>query len=181
MLPLKAFVNALQNTLRYPDCCVRAFPFLDGRLEHHHAGLVLEKPPDRFDVELPEFPHFGRCVMPFDWSRIFHRIARIVKWGGHRCLVRNHAVLACGSETCPQAFESGGRVSSWTLLSLFSRRTRWSIMEALGLSIHVRDVPGSPLVAMPHAEEFDNVPAPFRAWNADSLAQTQVSTRSVAK
>jgi hypothetical protein len=41
-------------------------------------------------------------------------------------------------------------------------------MEALGLSILVRDVPGGPLVTMPPAEEFDNVPAPFRAWNADS-------------
>jgi hypothetical protein len=94
MLPLKAFVNTLQNTLRYPDCLVLASPFFDGRLEHDHAGLVLEKPSDRFDVELPEFRYFGRWVMPFDWSRSFHRIARIGKWGGHRCLVRNHAVVA---------------------------------------------------------------------------------------
>ena len=63
MLPLKAFVNALQNTLRYPDCLVRASPFLDRRLEHHHARLVVEKPSDRFDVELPEFRHFGRRVV----------------------------------------------------------------------------------------------------------------------
>ena len=52
-------MNVLQNTLRYPDCLVRASPFFDGRLEHDHAGLVLEKLSDCFDVELPEFRDFG--------------------------------------------------------------------------------------------------------------------------
>jgi hypothetical protein len=50
MLPLKALVNALQNTLRYSDCRVRAFPFFEGSLKHQHTGLVSEKPSDRFDI-----------------------------------------------------------------------------------------------------------------------------------
>ena len=50
MLPLKAFVNTLQNTLRYPDCLVRAFAFFDGGLEYYHAWLVLKKSPDRFNI-----------------------------------------------------------------------------------------------------------------------------------
>jgi hypothetical protein len=49
------------------------------------------------------------------------------------------------------------------------------------LSILMRDVPGSPLVAMPAAEELDYVPAPFRARNADSVPQAQISARSVAE
>jgi hypothetical protein len=63
MLPLKAFVNTLQNTLWYPDCLVRAFPFFDRGLEHQYPELVLEKPSDRFDIEFPEISHFGRCEM----------------------------------------------------------------------------------------------------------------------
>lgn len=94
MLPLKAFVNTLQNTLRYSNCLVRAFPFFDGGLEYQYPELVLEKPSDRFDIEFPEIRHFGRRVMPFDWSRSFQRIGKIGKDGGHRCLVRYHAVLA---------------------------------------------------------------------------------------
>jgi len=88
MLPLKASVNALQNALRYSDCLVRASPFLDGRLERHHAGLILEEPSDRFDVELPEFGYFGRRIVAFVRSGCFRQIAKISKYGKHRYLPR---------------------------------------------------------------------------------------------
>ena len=72
MLPLKAFVNALQNTLRYSNCLVRASPSFDGRLEHYYTRLVLEEPPDRFDIKLPKFCDFGRRVVALDWAVGFH-------------------------------------------------------------------------------------------------------------
>jgi hypothetical protein len=83
MLPLKALVNALQNTSRYPDCLVRASPFFDGRLEHHHTGLVLEKPSDRFDIELPEFRQFGRRVVALGRSGRFDRSSMTSERSGH--------------------------------------------------------------------------------------------------
>ena len=83
MLPLKAFVNALQNTVWNPDSLIWALPFLDGRLEHHHAALVLEKLANRFDVELPEFRHFGRRVVALGRSGRFGRTARISEGSGH--------------------------------------------------------------------------------------------------
>jgi hypothetical protein len=73
MLPLKAPVNTLQNAVRYADCLVGAFAFLDRRLEHHDAGLVLENPPDRFNVEVPECRDLGRSVVPFGRSSPFQR------------------------------------------------------------------------------------------------------------
>jgi hypothetical protein len=48
-------------------------------------------------------------------------------------------------------------------------------MQPLRLPILVGDVPGSPLVAMPPTEALDDVPAPLRARNADSLPQAQIS------
>jgi len=53
--------------------------------------------------------------------------------------------------------------------------------QALRLSILVRDVPGSPLVAMPPTEELDYVPAPLRVRNADSLPQPQISARPTSE
>src|ERR1017187_542631 len=83
MLPLKAFVNTLQNAVWNPQCLVRALPFLDGRLEHHHAGLVLKKLSDRFDVELPEFRHFQGRIMALGWGGCFHPRARMHECIGH--------------------------------------------------------------------------------------------------
>jgi hypothetical protein len=117
MLPLKAFVNALQNTLRYPDCLVRAYRFFDGRLEHHYAGLVLEKPSDRFDIELPEFRHFGRRVVALGRRGRFSLSARIRERSGHGYL-SPLSRRASDFETRWQAFDAGCRVSLGTLLSL---------------------------------------------------------------
>src|SRR5262249_23728747 len=85
MLPLKAFVDALQNTLWNSDCLVRACPFLDGRLEHHHPSLVLEKPPDRFNVQEPQSGDFRRRIVPFGGIWLSHRITA-GKWGSHSYL-----------------------------------------------------------------------------------------------
>jgi hypothetical protein len=63
MLPLKAFVNALQNTLRNPDGLVRALTLPGGALKHYDTGLTLEETPDRFDVKLPQLTNFGRSIM----------------------------------------------------------------------------------------------------------------------
>jgi hypothetical protein len=117
MLPLKAFVNALQNTLRYPDCFVRASPFLGGRWEHYHARFVLEKPSDRFDIELPEFRHFRRRVVALVRSGRFGRRARIRERSGHGYL-SPLSRSASDFETRSQAFEACCRVSLGTLLSL---------------------------------------------------------------
>ena len=116
MLPLKAFVNALQNTLGYSDCLVRANPFFDGRLEHHHAGLVLEKPSDRFDIELQEFRHFGGRVVALVRSGRFGRGTWMRERSGHGYsppLSRS----ASDFETRSKALEAGRRVGGGTLLS----------------------------------------------------------------
>ena len=63
MLPLKAFVNALQNTLRNPDGLVRALALPGGALKHYDTWLILEETPDRFDVKLPQLSNFGRRIM----------------------------------------------------------------------------------------------------------------------
>jgi hypothetical protein len=62
--------------------------------------------------------------------------------------------------------------------SLCDRRL---ILEELGLSIHVRDVRGSALVAIPPAEELDYVPAPLTAWDRYPLAQPQISPGSASE
>jgi hypothetical protein len=63
MLPLKAFVNALQDTLRYSNGLVGSPALPGGALRHYDARLILEKTPDRFDVKLPQLSNFGRRVM----------------------------------------------------------------------------------------------------------------------
>jgi|SRR5215471_7818694 len=117
MLPLKAFVNALQNTLRYPDCLVRASPSFCRRLEHHDAGLVLEEPSDRFDIELPEFSHFRRRVMALRRIGYFGRRARVRERNGHGYL-SPASRGASDFETRSQALGAGRRVSLGTPLSL---------------------------------------------------------------
>src|SRR5258708_37350143 len=98
MLPLKAFVNALQDALRYPDCLVRASPVFEGRFEHYDAGLVLEKPSNRFDIELPEFRHLGRRVVALCRSGRLGRRARTGERSGHGYL----SPLSCNAS----AFET---------------------------------------------------------------------------
>ena len=117
MLPLKPLVNALQNALWYPNCLVRASPFFDGRLKHHHAGLVLKKPSDRFNIELPEFRHFGRRVVALGRSGRFDQRARIRERSGHGYL---SPLSGSGSdvETRSQTFETGCRAGIGALLSL---------------------------------------------------------------
>jgi hypothetical protein len=63
MLPLKPFVNALQNTLRNPDGLVRALSLPGGAPKHYDTGLIPEETPDRLDVRLPQLSNFGRSVM----------------------------------------------------------------------------------------------------------------------
>jgi hypothetical protein len=58
MLPLKASVNSLQDALWNADGLVRSPAFLDWRLKHDYARLVLEKAPDGLDVEAPQFRDF---------------------------------------------------------------------------------------------------------------------------
>jgi hypothetical protein len=117
MLPLKSFVNLLQNTLRYPDCLVRASPFSNRRLEHEDAGFAQEKSSDRFHIELPEFRYVGRRVVALGWSRCFHRMARFDQCGGHRY---PFPLSRCpsGRGSWSLAFEAGRRVRPRAFLSL---------------------------------------------------------------
>src|SRR5579864_5075159 len=83
MLPLEALVDALQKSMRYSDGLVGAPPLLRGGLKHYDSGLVLEKPSDRFHVQMPKFSDFRWSVVSFGWRRLFHRIAWKGKGGGH--------------------------------------------------------------------------------------------------
>ena len=117
MLPLKAFVNALQDALRYPDGLVLASSCSNGRFEHHDAGLVLEKPSDRFDIELPEFRYFGWRVVALGRNGVHDRGARTGERSGHGYLSplsRN----ASDFEIRSQAFEAGCCVGFGKLLRL---------------------------------------------------------------
>jgi hypothetical protein len=63
MLPLKAFVNALQYTLRNPNGLIRALALPGVALKHYDTGLTPEETPDRLDVKLPQLSNFRRSVM----------------------------------------------------------------------------------------------------------------------
>jgi hypothetical protein len=80
MLPLKAFVNALQNAVWDSDGLIWALPFFDGALKHCYSWLVLEHPPDRLDVEAPERRDVGRGVVLFGRNGSFHREARMCEF-----------------------------------------------------------------------------------------------------
>src|SRR5579871_302528 len=95
MLPLKAFVNPLQHVLRYADGLVRAFPFLDGCLKYHDAGFVLEKPPDRLGVQVPECRNLGcRVVTLGGWSRAVDQSLRMRK-SIRRCHLSGSSCVRC--------------------------------------------------------------------------------------
>jgi len=117
MLPLKAFVKALQNALRYPDGLVLALPFLERCLEHHYPRLVLEKASDCLNVELPKFRYLSRGIVSLGRGRCFHRIARF-----HKCVIHRYlAPFPCGSANAG-AFASRRRPSCGTLLGLSGTR-----------------------------------------------------------
>lgn len=116
MLPLKAFVNALQNTLRYSDCLVRAYAFFDRRLEHHNAGLNLKETPDGLGVEVPEFRHFAGRIMALGRSGRFGQRARRRERGRHGYSPPLSS-SASDFETRSEALEAGRRIGGGTLLS----------------------------------------------------------------
>ena len=86
MLPLKPFVNALQDALRYSDCFVRAYAFFDRCLEHHYTWLILKEVPDGLGVEVPEFRHFAGCIMALRRGGRFGQRARKREWSRHSYL-----------------------------------------------------------------------------------------------